>query len=78
MANLANADMGKLIPNFSAKFTSGFGMADLLTSGAKLKDMATWKFEVTLSYVKNLIILVSEVFQLSGTLSPQIDCACSV
>merc|ERR1712166_224798 len=64
MANLANADMGKLIPNFSAKFTSGFGMADLLTSGAKLKDMATWKFEVTLSYVKNLIILVSEVGQM--------------
>jgi len=64
MANLANADMGKLMPNFSAKFTSGFGMADLLTSGAKLKDMATWKFEVTLSYVKNLIILVSEVGQM--------------
>ena len=78
MANLANADMGKLMPSFSAKFTSGFGMGDLLTSGAKLKDMATWKFEVTLSYVKNLIILVSEVFQLSGTLSLQIDCACSV
>merc|ERR1712166_608339 len=64
MANLANADMGKLVPSFSAKFTSGFGMADLLTSGAKLKDMATWKFEVTLSYVKNLIILVSEVGQM--------------
>merc|ERR1711865_1249262 len=48
MANLANADMGKLIPNFSAK----------------LKDMTTWKFEVTLSYVKNLIILVSEVGQM--------------
>merc|ERR1711865_185679 len=64
MANLAHADMGKLMPNFSAKFTSGFGMGDLLTSGAKLKDMATWKFEVTLSYVKNLIILVSEVGQM--------------
>merc|ERR1711865_1313312 len=64
MANLANADMGKLMPSFSAKFTSGFGMGDLLTSGAKLKDMATWKFEVTLSYVKNLIILVSEVGQM--------------
>jgi hypothetical protein len=59
MANLANADMGKLMPSFSAKFTLGCGMNDLLTAGAKLKDMATFKFEVTLSYVKSLITLLS-------------------
>jgi hypothetical protein len=61
LATLANADMGKLMPSFSAKFTSGFGLNDLLTSGAKLKDMATFKFEVTSSYVKNYILLLTEI-----------------
>jgi hypothetical protein len=61
LGKLASVDAGKLLPSFSAKFTSGFGLGDLLAPGATLKEMLTFKAEVSMSYVKELIRLVHEV-----------------
>lgn len=61
---LADTDISKLVPQVSAKLTTGFSLADLFTSGATLKDMLNFKAEVTLNYVKETIQLLGEVYQI--------------
>jgi len=65
-------EIAKLMPHFSFKFTSGFGLTDLAQSGATLKDMLQMKIEYKFDWVKNYIMFCYEAYALGQKCAGQV------